>query len=82
MSYITSDQLLARLRSEIKEITVHELREQLDQGEITLIDIRGREEWDQGNIQQSIHISRGFLELQIENYARERTKPIAVRYKI
>jgi adenylyltransferase/sulfurtransferase len=78
MSYITSDQLLARLRSEIKEITVHELREQLEQEEIILIDIRGREEWDQGNIQQSIHISRGFLELQIENYARERDKPIAV----
>ena len=78
MSYISSDQLLAKLRSEIKEITVHELREQLDEGEITLIDIRGREEWDQGNIQQSIHISRGFLELQVENYVRERDKPIAV----
>ena len=69
---------MARLRSEIKEITVHELREQLERGEVVLIDIRGREEWDQGNIQQSIHISRGFLELQIENYARERNKPIAV----
>jgi molybdopterin/thiamine biosynthesis adenylyltransferase/rhodanese-related sulfurtransferase len=78
MSYMTSDQLLSRLRQEIKEITVQQLKKQLDAGEITLIDIRGREEWDQGNIAESVHISRGFLELQIENYVRDRTRPVAI----
>jgi molybdopterin/thiamine biosynthesis adenylyltransferase/rhodanese-related sulfurtransferase len=78
MSYITSDQLLGRLKKEISEITVHQLKEQLDAGEIALIDIRGREEWDQGNIKDAVHISRGFLELQIENYVRDRNTPVAV----
>ncbi len=78
MSYITSDQLLAKLRKEIKEISVHELKDKLDKKEITLIDIRGRDEWEQGNIKEGRHISRGFLELQIEGHVPDRRKPIAV----
>lgn len=78
MAYITSDQLLAKLRQEIKEISVHELADKLDKGEITLVDIRGRDEWDQGNIKGSAHIPRGFLELQIETRQANRRKPVAV----
>lgn len=78
MSYITSDQLLARLRNEIKEINVHELRQKLQKNEIKLVDIRGREEWDQGHIKEARHISRGFLELQIETFVSDRNQPIAV----
>jgi adenylyltransferase/sulfurtransferase len=78
MSYITSDQLLAKLRREIKEITVHELKQKLDNNDITLVDIRGRDEWDQGNVQQGFHISRGFLELQIETRVPDRRQPVAV----
>ena len=79
MSYLTSDQLMAKLRKEIKEISVHELARKMDKGEdVTLVDIRGLEEWDQGNIKGSVHISRGFLELQIERHAPNRDQPIAV----
>ena len=78
MSYITSDQLLAKLRSEIKEITVHELRQKLNKKAIKLIDIRGLEEWDQGHINGAKHISRGFLELQIETQVSDRNQPIAI----
>ena len=49
MSYLTSDQLLAKLRNEITEISVHQLNQQLENNQVTLVDIRGREEWDQGN---------------------------------
>ena len=78
MSYVTSDQLLAKLRNEITEISVHQLNQQLENNEVTLIDIRGREEWDQGNVEGSIHIPRGFLELQIETRTTNRDQPIAI----
>ena len=79
MSYITSDQLLPRLRKEIEEINVHELASQMENGEnLTLIDIRELDEWSQGRIEGAIHIPRGFLELQIETHVSGRSRPIAV----
>jgi len=75
---ITSSELLAKLRKEIKEISVHELKQQLENNEVTLIDIRGLEEWDQGHVKGSIHIPRGFLELQIETHVRDCEQPIAI----
>ena len=79
MSYLSRDQLMAKLRKEIKEISVHELAEQMESDkDLTVVDIRGLDEWDQGNIKGSIHIPRGFLELNIETHARDRDKPVAV----
>jgi adenylyltransferase/sulfurtransferase len=79
MSYITSDQLIARLRREIEEMDVHELAERMQDGEdLTLIDVREQDEWSQGRIKGSVHIPRGFLELRIEALVSERDHPIAV----
>ncbi len=78
MSFLTSNQLLANLRKEINEINVHELVRLLEQDEIYLVDIRGQDEWDHGNIEYAAHIPRGFLELQIEAHAPRRNEPIAV----
>ena len=79
MSYVTSDQLIGKLRKEIDEIDVHELSRRMDSNEgITLIDVRGLDEWSQGRVPGAIHIPRGFLELQIEAQVSQRAKPIAV----
>lgn len=78
MSYVTSDQLLAQLRRHIKEINAHELNRQLENKDVTLIDIREQGEWDQGHIKGSIHIPRGYLELQIETHISDRNRPIAI----
>lgn len=79
MSYLTSDQLIAKLRREIKEIDVHQLHQQMEQGEdLVLIDIREQDEWAQGRIEGSRHLSRGFLELQIESLVPRRDRPIAI----
>ncbi|MBI1881868.1 MAG: hypothetical protein HYR94_27150, partial [Chloroflexi bacterium] len=46
MSYITSDQLIARLRKEIKEIDVHELADCMENEEdLTVVDVRELDEW-------------------------------------
>ncbi len=79
MTYLTSDQLIANLRKEIKEINVYELASQLQNGhDLTLIDVRELDEWAQGRIAGAIHIPRGFLELQVENFAPGRDQPIAL----
>lgn len=78
MSYLTSDQLITRLKQEIKEIDVYELAGLLQNGEVVLIDIRETDEWAQGRIEGSLHLTRGFLELQIESFIPNRDQPIAI----
>lgn len=79
MSYLTSDQLITRLRKEIKEIDVHELRERMQQDkDLAVIDVREMDEWGQGRIEGSVHLSRGFLELQVEHFVPRRDTPVAV----
>jgi len=79
MSYLTSDQLMARLRKEIDEIDAHELAREMKSGDdVTLIDIRELDEWKQGRVEGAIHIPRGYLELQVELHAPERGQRVAV----
>jgi molybdopterin/thiamine biosynthesis adenylyltransferase/rhodanese-related sulfurtransferase len=79
MSYLTSDQLVRKLKKEINEINVHELAHHMENTEgVVLIDVRELDEWAQGRIKGSLHIPRGFLELQVENHAPNRDTPIAV----
>ncbi len=79
MSYLTSDQLIYKLKKEVKEINVHELADQLKNNEdLTLVDVRELDEWSQGRINGSVHIPRGFLELRIEALVPDRNQPIAI----
>ena len=51
MARLNRDQLLQLARSEVQEITVNEMKKRVDGGdEMTLIDIRERDEWVQGHI--------------------------------
>lgn len=79
MSYVTSDQLIAKLRRDINEIDVHELADRMEnEDDLTVVDVRELDEWSQGRIKGSTHIPRGFLELRIEALAPHRDQPIAI----
>ena len=76
---ITRDQLIARAKSEIQEITASEVKRRLASKEgFTLVDIRERDEFDQGKIPGAVFIPRGFLELRIEEKQADRDAPIVV----
>lgn len=76
---ITRDQLIARARSEIQEITASDVKRRLASKEsFTLVDIRERDEFDQGKIPGAVFIPRGFLELRIEEKQPDRDAPIVV----
>lgn len=79
MSRLNRDQLVQLAKSQITEISAQELKRRLQAGEdLTLVDIRERDEFVQGHIPDAVFIPRGFLELQIEQHQPEREKPVVV----
>ena len=59
--------LLARTKSEIREIEARDLDTALESGTPPLlVDVRELDEFEQGAIPGAVHIPRGFLESRIE----------------
>ena len=74
---LSSQELLAQVKGEVKEMSMEELKDRLDQNStLVLIDVREQDEVDQGIIGGATHIPRGFLELRIENLESDRNKEI------
>jgi len=72
-------ELLQRVKAEIDEIDAQTARELLDTAEPPLlVDVRRRDEWDEGHIPGAIHIPRGSLESRIEKAAPERERPVVL----
>jgi sulfur-carrier protein adenylyltransferase/sulfurtransferase len=71
-------ELLRRVKAEIDEVDAQGARELLDTSEPLLVDVRRRDEWDEGHIPGAIHIPRGSLESRIEKAAPDRERPILV----
>jgi molybdopterin/thiamine biosynthesis adenylyltransferase/rhodanese-related sulfurtransferase len=74
----TSKNILDEARAAIKQIDIDEARRMMDKGAI-LIDVREPDEWRQGHIPQAIGISRGFLELRIEEKVPDRKANVIVQ---
>jgi rhodanese-related sulfurtransferase len=58
-----------------RELSAHELKRRLDRGEIELVDVRERYEWDAGRIAGARHVELERLAAQAETIGRER--PVA-----
>jgi rhodanese-related sulfurtransferase len=58
--------LVADAKSRIKEISPADAWKQAQQANAILIDVREKEEWDEEHIPDAIHLSRGTIELEIE----------------
>ncbi len=76
---LSSQELLARVKSGVKEMSMEELKVKLDrQDDLFLIDVREQDEVDQGIIVGATHIPRGFLELRIEQAESDRNREIVL----
>ncbi len=72
----TYRELLSATKKTIKEVTVDEVKKQLDsKTPVKLIDVRESEEYAAGRLPGAISVPRGFLELKIEDKAK-REEPI------
>ena len=68
-TYNNKYELVNAVKSQIKEITVKDLKEKIakQEEEFTLIDVRQANEFKEGNIEGSVSIPRGVLEFKISD---------------
>lgn len=75
----TYTELLQETKAAIRQVTLEDLKARLDAGEdITLVDVREKDEWRQGYIPGAIHLPRGFLEMQAASRIPDKSKNIVV----
>jgi molybdopterin/thiamine biosynthesis adenylyltransferase/rhodanese-related sulfurtransferase len=71
--------LLQRVKAEIEEIDPAGAAQRLEGEEPPLlVDVRERDEWDEGHIPGAIHVPRGNLESRIEQAVPDRDRPIVL----
>ena len=60
------EKLVADAKKKITEISATEAAEKLKSGEALIVDVREQDEWDEEHIPNATHLSRGTIELDIE----------------
>jgi rhodanese-related sulfurtransferase len=60
------EKLVAEAKKNITEILPQDAAEKLKSGEAIIADVREKDEWDEEHILGAIHMSRGAIELDIE----------------
>ena len=71
--------LLRDVKASIEEIDAREASALLNAEQPpALLDVRERDEWEEGHIPEAIHIPRGSLESRIEQALPERSRPVIV----
>jgi sulfur-carrier protein adenylyltransferase/sulfurtransferase len=67
--------LLREARAQIKEVSAAEV-EALPGGAATIVDVREASEWEQGHVPGATHVSKSYIEQQIEAAAPDRDAPV------
>ena len=60
------EKLVAEAKTKTTEISPTEAAAKSKSGEAVIIDVREKDEWDEEHIPHAIHISRGIIELDVE----------------
>jgi rhodanese-related sulfurtransferase len=60
------EKLVEGAKKNITEISPQDAAAKLKSGEAVIVDVRERDEWDKEHIPGAIHLSRGTIELDIE----------------
>ena len=71
------NEVLSQIKQRIREVSVEETRARLDASQRpVLVDVRERDEYEQGYVPHAQWIPRGFLELKIEEAVPERDREV------
>jgi rhodanese-related sulfurtransferase len=68
--------LVAEAKKQISEISPAEARQQIEQGDAILIDVREDEDWLEDHAKGAKHLNRGTIELEIEEQVPDPKIPI------
>jgi rhodanese-related sulfurtransferase len=60
------EKLVAEAKKNITEISPQDAAQKSKSGEALIVDVREKDEWDEEHIPGAIHLSRGTIELDIE----------------
>jgi sulfur-carrier protein adenylyltransferase/sulfurtransferase len=71
----TYRELLQQIKSEIEEIDASHARELIDEGS-AVVDVRERDEWDEGHLPGAVHVPRGHLESRIERAEPDKERTV------
>ncbi len=69
--------LLREAREQIPEVTVQEVAD-LAPGSAAIVDVREASEWEQGHLPGAHHVSKSYIEQQIEAVAPDRSQPVVL----
>ncbi len=73
----TFRELIRKVKTEIREVTPEEAQQAAHRGAL-LVDVREADEWAQGHAPGALHIPRGFLEIRIEEKAKDKAAPLVL----
>ncbi len=60
------EKLVADAKKNITEISPTDATEKLKRGEAVIVDVREKDEWDEEHVAGATHLSRGTIELEME----------------
>jgi rhodanese-related sulfurtransferase len=73
----TTAEMVAAAQAVVPSLTAQEVQAKLRAGEaVVLLDVREKEEYDQGHIPQAMLLPRGLLEFRIHNVLPDKTTNI------
>ena len=70
--------LLREARATVHEADALEVEHLRTHGDVVLVDVRETSEWEQGHIPGAIHISKSYLEQEIEAAVPDRDRPVVL----
>lgn len=68
--------LVGAAKEKIKEVSAENTAAEVERGDAVLIDVRETEEWDAEHARGAMHLSRGMLEVEIEEKLPDFKQPI------
>jgi sulfur-carrier protein adenylyltransferase/sulfurtransferase len=74
----TYRELLEEIKREIEEVDAGQANELLTADSPAVVDVRERDEWEEGHLPGAVHIPRGYLESRIEAAVPDRSQPVIV----
>ena len=77
--YKTPDQLVTEAKSSVKQVSVDDLKKMLDSNEeVIVLDIRDRDEYEKNHIPGAIHMSRGLVDLHVNEIIADKNAKIVL----
>ncbi len=73
----TGRELIAQAQEMMPKTSAQDVYQAVEQKQnLLIIDVREKEEWDQGHIEGAVHVSRGRMEGRIDELVPDKSTPI------